>query len=293
MDAVAVAGEEGDLRFDALGEHLAGQGAQIAEDQVAAAGHGQEVRGRGLIVAREARKGDVRGGAVFQVADPLDFQGSVVVAMLVARGGEELGQVLGECFHGAVLDYDARKRAAGWAGGNGARELAQQSGDDPGQKGFDRWGEALTEALLGGGGVGGQTGDAGDGFQGAAGFRSHRQEPLKELEDRDFAGGALQKAGLAREAFDVELLEFGEGSGALLLEGGEACGRILPGEVGLDVFGKDIVYILYEATTKNDRLPDQGAEGGATHQPFLLCELARSPRGGDGDYEGRGDAVVS
>jgi hypothetical protein len=82
-------------------------------------------------------------------------------------------------------------------------------------------------------------------FQGEVSFRSHRQEPPKELEDRNFARAALQKAGLACEAFDVELLEFGEGSGELLLEGGEESGRVLHGEVGLDVFGNDIVYILY------------------------------------------------
>jgi hypothetical protein len=54
-----------------------------------------------------------------------------------------------------------------------------------------------------------------------------------------------------------------------------------------------MVYLLYEATENDDGLLDQGAEGGAGDQPFLLLELAGGPRRGDGDYKGRGNEVAS
>ena len=67
-------------------------------------------------------------------------------------------------------------------------------------------------------------------FQGEVGFRRHGQEAFDETGEGDFAWGAFHKSGLAREGFEIELVEFGQGGGDLVLERREEGSRVFHGK---------------------------------------------------------------
>ena len=218
--------EEGDVGVDQLRQHGGGEVAQIAEDQIAGAGHLQDVGSRRLVVAREAGEGDVLHGAVLEIRNPLDFEGGVVVAVLVAGPAEEFGQVLGQPLRGAVLDQDASKRVKGLAGGQAMGELAEPGGDDANQEGLDVGIKPFAQGLLGVSGVGGQADDLGGMFQGEVGFGSDGQQAVKEVGDGDFAWGTFQEPRGPSDRLWVEGVELMSADLEPLLEGVEESRRV-------------------------------------------------------------------
>ena len=100
------AGDEIDVGGDHLGEDVQREVSQIADDQIALAGDGEDIGGSGLIVAGIRRDGKAGEETGEEIIGELNFEGGGLFLTLIASAREEVdeGRIDGD--DGAVDDPD-------------------------------------------------------------------------------------------------------------------------------------------------------------------------------------------
>ena len=99
---------------------------QIAQDQIARLDQGEDVRRGSLVVAGEARKGQLQDGALQQIGDTLNFQGGFGFVPPIVPG-KDGSQVVRQRLGGAVMEQNPFEGSEPAAGSQREQKGSKQS----------------------------------------------------------------------------------------------------------------------------------------------------------------------
>ncbi len=116
-----------------------------------------------------------------------------------------MSQMFGQPLDRAVLHQQAPERGQVALGAQGADQRAEEGHGDLGQEAFDLGSQPFVQGLLRVGGAGGQADDGGDTLQRQEGLGGQGDQGQDQVRDGDFARGALEEAGLASQAWGIQL----------------------------------------------------------------------------------------